>query len=449
MHNAQLFCLFILVFMMRKSIYFFGMFFLMLFATSCLDSGGTSSTLISEDAVITSFYLYNDSIEGISDYDFTIDDDKKLIYNYDSITYGTRIDSLSFVINPRFSAVYINDSIVYKSSAVYLDFNKDVKITVVAADEKTSADYYVEVNVHKVDPDTFVWKCVSSDVFVGEASSAKSVYFGEKLIYMAVVNNRLVAYESGDGVDWSAVEPKGIDVDLTMLNLNYLVATDDYLYVLVNGELYQSADVATWTLVETSGEEAEYLLFGMGNKIYGITANRNLVCLNGSEWMDLGVLPSNFPVEGGAVLVAAAPSGKDRVFVLGGIDAEGNYLSSVWSSEDGVYWSEMTGGVEQFTPRAYAAVAQYGEGLMLFGGKGESGAVVKDAQLYSKDFGLNWEEPKAKSVIDSLYVPRYEHSAVVTPAGYIYLIGGRVSSEASVNDVWMGLNYASLPGFRR
>jgi hypothetical protein len=266
---------------------------------------------------------------------------------------------------------------------------------------------------------------------------------------MAVVNNRLVAYESGDGVDWSAVEPKGIDVDLTMLNLNYLVATDDYLYVLVNGELYQSADVATWTLVETSGEEAEYLLFGMGNKIYGITANRNLVCLNGSEWMDLGVLPSNFPVEGGAVLVAAAPSGKDRVFVLGGIDAEGNYLSSVWSSEDGVYWSEMTGGVEQFTPRAYAAVAQYGEGLMLFGGKGESGEVVEDAQLYSKDFGLNWEEPKAKSVIDSLYVPRYEHSAVVTPAGYIYLIGGRVSSEASVNDVWMGLNYASLPGFRR
>ena len=434
---------------MKRGNYILGMLSLLFLTFSCVKNDNTN-TVVSEDAVITSFYLYSDSIKNIADYDFTIDNDKKLIYNYDSITYGTRIDSLSFVISPRFSAVYINDTIdFYEASGVYLDFNKEVKFTVVAADEKTSADYYVKVNVHQVDPDTFVWKSVNSKVFVGDALSAKSVCLGEKLIYMVVVDNKLVAYESGDGVDWSAVEPKGIDVDLTMLNLNYLVATDDYLYVLANGELYQSADVATWTLVETSGEEAEYLLFGMGNKIYGITANRNLVCLNGSEWMDLGVLPSNFPVEGGAVLVAAAPSGKDRVFVLGGIDAEGNYLSSVWSSEDGVYWSEMTGGVEQFTPRAYAAVAQYGEGLMLFGGKGKSGAVVKDAQLYSKDFGLNWEEPKAKSVIDSLYVPRYEHSAVVTPAGYIYLIGGRVSSEASVNDVWMGLNYASLPGFRR
>ena len=44
---------------MRKSIYIFGMMFLMLFATSCLDNGGTTSSAISDDAKITSFYLYN------------------------------------------------------------------------------------------------------------------------------------------------------------------------------------------------------------------------------------------------------------------------------------------------------------------------------------------------------------------------------------------------------
>ena len=137
------------------------------------------------------------------------------------------------------------------------------------------------------------------------------------------------------------------------------------------------------------------------------------------------------------------------MFVVGGIDKEGNYLSSVWSSEDGSYWSDMTGSKELFTPRAYAAVTQYGGGLMLFGGVAEDGQVVKDAQLYSKDFGLNWGEPKAKSKIDSLYLPRYEHSVVVTSSGYIYLIGGRVSEYATINDVWRGLNYASIPGFRK
>ena len=53
----------------------------------------------------------NDSIKGIGDYAFVIDNDSMLIYNSDSIDYGTRIDSLGFVITPRFSSVYVNDTI--------------------------------------------------------------------------------------------------------------------------------------------------------------------------------------------------------------------------------------------------------------------------------------------------------------------------------------------------
>ena len=52
---------------MKKSIYFFGMFFLMLFAMSC-NKNNDNTGVISEEAVITSFYLYSDSIEGISNY---------------------------------------------------------------------------------------------------------------------------------------------------------------------------------------------------------------------------------------------------------------------------------------------------------------------------------------------------------------------------------------------
>jgi hypothetical protein len=438
---------------MKRSVYFIG-FLLMFLLLSCVKNSDTSTNLIAEEAVITSFYLYSDSIKTIDDYEFTIDNDSMLIYNYDSIDYGTRIDSLSFVVTPRFSAIYVNDSIdFYNSSGLVLDFNQRIKITVVAKDEKESADYYVQVNVHKVDPDTFVWKGIKSEVFAGDATKAKAVYFNGKLVYMAVVADKLVAYESEDGAEWSMIETAGIDVDLATLDLDYLVATDGYLYVSANGRLYQSADASEWVLVETSGEAVENLLFGMENKVYGVTTDRVLARLDGSEWVALGALPSRFPVEGGAVLVAAAPSGKERAFVVGGIDAEGNYLSSVWSSEDGAYWSDMAGGKEMFTPRAYAALAQYARGLMLFGGvtksEGVDVKVVEDAQLYSKDYGLNWGDPKDKSTIGDLYVPRYEHSAVVTPAGYIYLIGGRASEGATINDVWRGMNYASLPRFRR
>ena len=90
---------------------------------------------------------------------------------------------------------------------------------------------------------------------------------------------------------------------------------------------------------------------------------------------------------------------------------------------------------------------------MMFGGVSATdttaAAVVADAQLFSKDYGMTWGDPKEKSTIGDLYVPRFGHSAVATPAGYIYLIGGSASEGATINDVWMGLNYASLPGFRR
>ena len=205
----------------------------------------------------------------------------------------------------------------------------------------------------------------------------------------------------------------------------------------------------TWTSEVITGIAVEHLLFAMNGKIFGVTEENGIARLDDDMWTDLGRLPSTFPVKGAAVMVAPAPSGKERVFVVGGVDASGRFLSSIWSSEDGAYWSDMSGGKDMFSPRAYAAMAQYGGGLMLFGGVTADDVVVKDAQLYSKDFGLNWSEPKAKSKIGDMYLPRYGHSAVVTPAGYIYLIGGRASSSTSINDVWMGLNYASLPGFKR
>jgi hypothetical protein len=355
------------------------------------------------------------------------------------------------VLNPRFSSVYINDTLdYYKLNEVYLDFTKKMKFTVVAADEKSSADYWVQVNVHKVDPDTFVWEGIKSEVFAGYTLTEKALWINDRLLYFAIVDNDLVVYESVDGVKWDSLVVSGLDIDFSSVDLNYLVGYENFVCLYYDGELYKSVDGATWTSEVITGIAVEHLLFAMEGKMYGVTLDRGLARLDGSDWVDLGRLPSDFPKRGAAVLVAKAPSGKERVFVIGGVDKDGKYLSSVWSSETGGYWSELSGGKEQFTPRAYAAVAQYGGGLMLFGGMAQEGEeVVKDAQMYSKDFGLTWDDPKVKSVISDLYVPRYGLSAVVVPTGYIYLIGGKSSSSRSNNDVWQGLNYASLPGFRR
>lgn len=435
---------------MKIKFYLFGLL-LMGCLTSCLE-GSVSSSAVSDEPVITNFYLYSDSVKGISDYVFLINEDSMLIYNYDSIDYGTRIDSLGFTITPKFHAVYVNDTLnLYEMKDLCLDFREEVKITVVASDKKTSADYRVKVNVHTVDPDTFIWKGVKSEVFVGDAQTEKALWFNGKLMYFAMVDNDLVVNESEDGAKWNRVEVSGLDI--ASIDLNYLVGTEDFIYYFADGELYKSGDGVSWTSEVITGIAVEHLLFAMNGRIFGVTDENRIARLDGASWTDLGRLPSGFPIYGAAVMVAPAPSGRERVFVVGGVDEGGRFLSSVWSSEDGSYWSDMTGGRELFSPRAYAALAQYGDGLMLFGGMAQMDAsdveVVEDAQLYSKDFGLTWGEPKAKSEIGDMYLPRYGHSAVVTPMGYIYLIGGRVVSESTINDVWRGLNYASLPGFRK
>jgi hypothetical protein len=438
---------------MKVKFYWLVLFFLSFFVTSCLDREEQTDQY-SKDAVVTRFYLYSDSVKSVSDVEFTIDEAKKLIYNYDSIDFGVPVDSLCPMIAPKFYKIYVNDTIDYQDTA-FFDFTKDVKITVVASDKVTSADYVVRVNVHQVDPDTFIWENVNSGVFTGEVVSERALCVNEKLYYFAVVGDELLIYESVDGDDWSEIVPVGLDVDVLNLDLNYLVSTDELIYLYCDGDLYSSEDGVKWILQNTSGVVVDHLLFAMGGKVFGVTVDRTLACLDGSVWRDLGSLPSNFPVKGGAVLVAEAPSGKERVFVVGGIDFGGRFLSTIWSSEDGVYWTELSGGIERFSPRAYAAVAQYGDGLMLFGGlvqtegSVEHGEVVKDAHLFSRDFGLTWGEPKDKMKLSGMYVPRYRHSAVVTPSGYVFLIGGRVSMGESKKDVWRGLNYASLPGFRR
>lgn len=62
--------------------------------SSCLNSDDTSVTVSLSDAQIASFKLANDSIEGIGDVVFTIDQIEGRIFNQDSMPFGTEINEL-------------------------------------------------------------------------------------------------------------------------------------------------------------------------------------------------------------------------------------------------------------------------------------------------------------------------------------------------------------------
>lgn len=412
--------------------------------SSCADSDKDEQS-ISEEAVITKFALMgNDTIEG---YSFVVDSDSMVIYNPDSIEYGLGVDSLYAVINPTFYKVWVNDTVdFYLFDTLWMNFEQSVWYTVVAADEKTEATYELRINRHTVDPDTMVWNGVASQVYRGVSTAERAVAMGDRLVYMVEVDGAVSVYVSSDGRVWDESVPEGLPAGA---DLRHAVAMDSSVCVTAGGRLYESADGLKW-LEREMDVMVDRLLFAMNGVLYAVVTegeSQVLVSRDGGVWSRVAALPYDFPVRGEAVTVAKNPAGVYRAFVVGGMDAAGKCLSSVWSTENGAYWSNLTSGSTGVTPRAYAGVAQYANHLMLFGGRDADGKVVGD-ELWSKDYGLTWESTaETKVVLPQLYVRRYDLSVVPLQDGSLYLIGGRASDDTSIADVWRGVHYASLPGF--
>ncbi|MFI3297498.1 MAG: DUF6242 domain-containing protein [bacterium] len=397
----------------------------------------------------TTRYLYSDTIAEISEYTFTVDDDELLVYNSDSIDYGTRIDSLLPIIAPTFLKIYINDTIEYViSDSVYLDFTQPMTFTVYASDLKTYQTYTVNVNIHQVDPDSCVWADRNTTVFSGSSTSENVFYLNEQFSYFATVDGVLYNYISYDASEWEQNQVTDLPTSAAS-NLKHIIASDSIFYYYDNHKLYSSVDGINWSFTATAGD-VDYLLFDLNSELYGVDEiNGKFVQLVNFEWIALGDVPYAFPVDGAAVFVGGSEyDGVSRGFVVGGIDESGNYLSSVWSTENGSYWSNLSLGKDYFTPRAYAAGVAYADGLMLFGGYDANGVVTTETHLFSDDYGVTWTTAENKMIVSSAYAPRFDHSVVYdSDLGYLYLFGGRTSVGATKADIWRGYQYKQLTDF--
>lgn len=433
---------------MKSTIKFALFAFITLIFSSCLTE---DLSVYSDDAVITVFYLYDSNDESLRTYSFTIDDDEKLIYNADSIDFGTDVDSVMPIFTPTFWRAYINDSIEYSvNDSMHMDFttNNQFSITVYASNKKKSQTYKAQINIHTVDPDSCLWKDMDAKVFSEVATDERAFYLNDHMLYFATIDGVLYNYISSDAKDWSRNSVTGLPA-IVNNDLDNMIVADTTLYYYSDNKLYSSVDGSAWSSAETTGS-VDYLLFYLNSKFYGVdNTNGKFVTLNNSEWVAVSSIPNGFPISGAAITVGATV--KDNVFrayVVGGVDKNGNYLSSVWSTENCSYWADLSLGKDYFSPRADAAVVSYADGLMLFGGRDENGVVTTETHLFSNDYGVTWVKPENKMIIDGEYTTRYGHSVIsVSETGYLYLIGGRISDDISMADVWRGYRYKSLPDF--
>jgi hypothetical protein len=440
------------------------LFSIITFLSSCL--GTTDTIVVSNDATFVSLTLAkNDSVKLAS---FTLVGDT--IVNLDSLPFNTIVDA----VYPTFSFKSSGGAKLYfkagsKKDSVgvtgkdTVDFTNPVRIRNYASNLVNYIDYVVKVNVHKVQPELYVWKNLG-ETLPQTAINQKTIIRNDSLFYYS--NDGSVAYlfTSKNGSDWKSKAitgfPTGSSInDITQFNGKFYVTQDA-------ANIYSSSNGINWSKKAVSTFNFKSLLFAFDNKLWAVAQLPDLSChfatsADGDNWSLSTInFPVDFPVRGFTSLSFATRTGKPKVLVLGGYKVDNTYVTSNWSSEDCKYWvnfsSSNSNGQHSLDSLAPgASVISYDKKILLFG------AVLRNSQIKgnyfreSIDEGLSWQVPsktynqmregfaskspitQKDTVIYTNFPVRSYQSVVVDSSYRIYIVGGKTDVDM-LRDVWTG-----------
>jgi len=437
--------------------------------SSCL--GSTTVTTTSNDPAFVSLtFAVNDSIPYLSTAVFTLVD--KTIVNLDSLPYKTRIDS----VYPTFSFVSSVGTILYfpggnkynKDSVLItgtdtIDFNKAKFVKNIASDGTTpSPKYEIKVNVHKVDPEVYIWNKLIDNLNGVNAISQKAIVLNDKILYYQNDGSTNYLNASKDGSNWNSATISGLP---TNASLEGMVQFNGKLYLTQNGDkIYSSSDGLNWT--NNGFTIADYtfksIMFGINDSLMAITQSKSdqlyrfASSKDGLTWIikSNNVLPANFPVNNFASITYSSSTGKTKGLVLQGSRSTNSSFYTNWSTEDGYYWVNFSNENHTLDTLAVgASVISYDSKLLVFGTRIDNGQSFYKVSI---DEGLSWQIPDMlRNILPNNFTPRdYQSTVVLNPlpikgvqtpdktlqilqSNRIFILGGK-SGSTSYSDVWTG-----------
>ncbi|NMB78558.1 MAG: PKD domain-containing protein, partial [Methanomicrobiales archaeon] len=152
---------------------------------------------------------------------------------------------------------------------------------------------------------------------------------------------------------------------------------------------------------------------------------------------------SNIPVINGAVWTRAVTAASwaarsnpaslvfnDKMWVLGGYDYTNGWANDVWSSSDGVTWSQATGNAA-WTKRTKHATAVHNNKMWVVGGSDYIGQGTLKNDVWSSSDGVTWTQATGSAA----WTPRMDH-ALVSFNNKLWMLGGYDWTYNRKNDVW-------------
>ena len=384
---------------------------------------------------------------------FTVDErlDTGLVWNKDSILYGTRIDHVvprfTFAATPGFAALRFPDTIVALTGYDTLDFTKTpIYLTIRSADRLTTKVYEIRPTVHQVDPDLFTWTRLTEAVYPEDDSEQKVVEMDDQFVMITSNGFDQNVYVSQDGAAWTySGDPTGLPAGT---RVRQIISDGTTLYYGQENAIYTSLDGITWT-AQSVADEVVTMVMCWNEQIWVLTGSNPNYEL--ALWQDGALVPSGlkpagaFPVSDFATVCFTSASGRRRAMIIGGFAENGQALNTRWNLEysdhpvpNGTYrLEEFSISRPSFQSLTGVTVVEYNDRLMMFGGV-DSNVQYFGRDIYlSDDEGLTWEKADTtKNSLPEVYQARQKQTAIVR-GEYIYLFGGQDAGK-TYSDVYRG-----------
>lgn len=427
----------------------------------CKHSDTTITT--SSETRVNTFTFYEDTLNpGLTEATYKIEhlSDTGLIYCVDSLRFGTCLDSvvpyITYKSTPS-SVTYFTqtDTPRIATGADTLNFSEGpIYMLVESSDLEHKRWYRINIHVHQADPDLYVWKQMTDQIFPTQNCETKAFY-SHGLLSLFVNNGFSTSiYQSADGSLWKeAAAPSGLP---TPCQVRDILQHGDTLYYATSDKLYTSTNLTQWTEIDFSTKDFALvnMLVVFDNKPWCILQDRNTkdlflgtVVANDIQPVESivglknNILPNNFPVSDFAALPFHSTSQRPRAMIVGGRTIDGTVVNTRWNLE-----YELSAGyrivdfsIEQpsFNSLTGTSIIQYNDHLIMFGGLDNNLTWCSDI-LYSDDEGMNWYAPDTThNRLPEDYVSRQYQSVVVDNQSNIYIIGGQ-SLISTYSDVYRG-----------
>lgn len=423
---------------------------------ACNSSSNNTPTTVSSDATVKSLtFASNSDYPSLSKTVFTIEDriDTGLIYNIDSISYGTPIDSVvpSFRFNatPGAAVLYTPKDTIALTGSDTVDFSvRPMLLHVIASDYVSDKWYKVEVNVHQLDPDLYVWEQIQSSVYAAEGTEQQLIYHNGQLKWFVNDGVRTKMFESSnEGVSWTENAIIGLP---TNCRVRGIASIGGYLYYCQDDAFYTSNDGKTWTARSYAAEAFTFvnLLCPFNDSIWSIVQRKSdeVYCFasssDGDVWHLRGAIPNEFPISDYAAVHFKSVTGRERIMVVGGYTPSGKALNTRWniekSSSGEYHWVNFSIEQPSFRELAGVSIIWYNNRFFMFGGIDADNDFGESPMLESVDEGMHWNIPdSAHNQLPSSYQVRTKQSVVVDENNRIFIGGGQSRTE-TFSDFYRG-----------